>query len=148
MDGKMKRKIVVLSIILLGFVTVPAWLWQRHTGVTSWGKPDPGTVSTEQTRQTFRKWQDANGQWHLGDEVPEGVQATDIHVDTAANIIQSVPVPGREVVNESTADREQPGVLSGIPALLNPAEIPALIEQTQKAQQAHYQRQDEAGNAQ
>jgi hypothetical protein len=52
--------------------------------------------STADTRQTFYKWQDANGQWHFSDDVPENVQVHAVDVDTAANILEPVSVPKKE----------------------------------------------------
>jgi len=92
-------------------------------------------LSTEETRQTFFKWQDAKGQWHFGDEVPEGAVGVPVSVDTAANILQSVKVPVKEEQVASKRKAEAaPQTIPGLPMTVNPAEIPKLIEDAQNVQ--------------
>lgn len=44
----------------------------------------------------MQRWQDANGQWHYGDEVPEGIASETIYVDPDASRMDPIPVRRRE----------------------------------------------------
>lgn len=146
----MKRKILFLAVFLLVITTMPWLLMQRGGNWLPEITADRGTESTPSTRQTFYKWQDASGQWHFGEQAPEGVQAVAINVDTAANIIQSVkaPAPAAEpttavISKETLNDNAPPAPLPGLPFTVNPADIPQLLEQTKQLQQQMGQRQQQ-----
>ncbi|QQD22712.1 DUF4124 domain-containing protein [Oceanospirillaceae bacterium ASx5O] len=150
MERVMKRKILFLAVFLLIIATLPWLLMQRGGNGFLPLTPDRGTESTASTRQTFYKWQDASGQWHFGEQVPAGVQAVAINVDTAANIIQSVkaPAPAAEpatavISKETLNDNAPPAPLPGVPFTVNPTEIPQLLEKTKQLQQQMGQRQQQ-----
>merc|ERR1711879_192043 len=85
---------------------------------------EPGidsALSTEKTRQTYYKWQDANGVWQFGDNPPEGIRKVAVNVDTAANVLQSSspsPSSGSTTERKSTFKGEVPK--AGTNAILNP----------------------------
>jgi len=145
----MKRKILFLAVFLLIIATLPWLLMQRGGNWLPEITADRGTESTPSTRQTFYKWQDASGQWHFGEQVPAGVQAVAINVDTAANIIQSVKAPAETaesaavISTETVNDNAPPAPLPGVPFTVNPADIPQLLEQTKQLQQQMGQRQQQ-----
>ncbi len=143
----MKRKILFLAVFLLVITTLPWLLMQRGGNWLPEITADRGTESTPSTRQTFYKWQDASGQWHFGEQAPEGVQAVAINVDTAANIIQSVKAPAAPVaepaLTKTAVDTSVPAPLPGVPFTVNPADIPQLLEQTKQLQQQMGQRQQQ-----
>ena len=95
---------------------------------------EPELLSTEQTRQTYYKWQDSKGVWHFGDEVPEGVVAQAVGVDTAANVIQSVKVAAREETTEKKRQKEPEVNAPGLPMTVNPADIPKLLDDAKGVQ--------------
>lgn len=145
----MKRKILFLAVFLLVITTLPWLLTQRGGHWLPEITADRGTESTPTTRQTFYKWQDASGQWHFGEQAPEGVQAIVVNVDTAANIIQSVKAPAESaepaavISTEMINDNALPAPLPGVPFTVNPADIPQLLEQTKQLQQQMGQRQQQ-----
>lgn len=145
----MKRKILFLAVFLLVITTLPWLLTQRGGHWLPEITADRGTESTPTTRQTFYKWQDASGQWHFGEQAPEGVQAIVVNVDTAANIIQSVKAPAESaepaavISAEMINDNALPAPLPGVPFTVNPADIPQLLEQTKQLQQQMGQRQQQ-----
>lgn len=129
----MKAKIVLLVVILAVLLVIPFFL-KRPDGSPLMELPKPDTtISTEQTRQTFYKWQDAKGHWHFGDEVPDGVTAVPVSVDTAANIMQSVKAP-QPAATKTPKPAEPAAALPGLPMTVNPAEIPKLIEDAKNVQ--------------
>lgn len=148
----MKRKILYMAVFLLLMATLPWLLMQRGNWLPD-KMPNRGVTSTDSSRQTFYKWQDAAGQWHFGDQVPEGVTAFPVNVDTAANIIQSVKAPAASapvtpvVSTETTDNRDVPAALPGVPFTVNPADIPQLLEQAQQVQQQMGQRQQQLDRA-
>lgn len=141
-DYAMKRRILFTLIFFIFFSVFLYWMANRM-GVVSRPSFDPGTVSTETTRQTFYKWQDASGRWHMGDTVPDGVNAIAVDVDTAANILQGIKTPAAE---DKEAD---PGILApaqplpGFPMTVNPADVPKLIEQAKAVDGLMQQRQQQ-----
>lgn len=141
MDDKMKRKIVYLSVFLLVMAMLPVLLMKRTGSLWPESQPDPGVVSTEQTRQVFHKWQDKHGQWHFGEEVPEGVTAVAVEIDTAANVIQSVRAPSSAAVQEKKTRTEPAAAIPGLPMTVNPADIPKLMDDARDIEQLLNQRQ-------
>lgn len=66
-------------------------------------------TSFSPTSTTIFKWQDAQGQWHYGDDPPENnPSVSTLQVDTNTNIIQSLKI-----------ELEQPEILEGVPAQAN-----------------------------
>lgn len=57
--------------------------------------PDANTLTGGE--RVYYKWQDQYGQWHFGDEPPEGVKPIPVSVNVNANIIQSTPVEEPEI---------------------------------------------------
>lgn len=90
--------IMFMGVALVGMAATP-YLMQRGGFGGLMSEMEAVYVapeSTADTRQTFYKWQDANGQWHFSDDVPENVQVHAVDVDTAANILEPVSVPKKE----------------------------------------------------
>lgn len=145
----MKRKILFLLVFLLVVATIPMLLMKRNGQPWNSLLSNPSTESTIHTRQTFYKWQDAEGHWHFAAAAPDGVQAVAVPVDTAANIIQGIKVPPQAVTgNRSEGGGEDnsaaiPAPLPGVPFTVNPANIPQLLEQTRQLQQQLGQRQQQ-----
>lgn len=52
---------------------------------------------------TYYKWQDAEGNWHMSDQKPEGIQAQQLETNPNANIIQSVAVPQKKPKAEKSS---------------------------------------------
>ncbi len=138
----MKRKIVFFAVFLLVVATLPLILMKRGGAFWPAAEIDPGVISTEQTRKVFHKWQDSNGQWHFGEEVPEGVKAVAVEVDTAANIIQGVRAPSAPVADKKPV-AEPTGPIPGIPMTVNPADIPAMMENARQLEKQLNQRQQQ-----
>ena len=134
MKVKIALMAVTLAVVLAVAVIAPYFIKGPD------GKPlmsADKTLSYQGSRQTFYKWQDDKGMWHFSDEVPDGVQALPVEVDTAANIVQSVPVEKKaeedaEPAAEVAAD--QVSVPAGFPMTVDPAAIPQLIKDAQNVQ--------------
>ncbi len=88
--------ILFLLSILAVAIGTPYIMKKVNSGSSSGLAAYTPPASTAQTRQTFYKWQDANGQWHFGSEVPEGVTAKEVNIDTAANILAPVATKKEE----------------------------------------------------
>lgn len=88
----MKLTAIIFMMSVLGVAFATPYVMKRIQSGDSGVSLSPYTppVSSAQTRQTFYKWQDANGQWHFGNEAPEGVEAIPVNIDTAANILAPV----------------------------------------------------------
>lgn len=88
----MKLTAIIFMMSVLGVAFATPYVMKRiqsgDSGVSLSQYTPP--ASSTQTRQTFYKWQDANGQWHFGNEAPEGVEAIPVNIDTAANILAPV----------------------------------------------------------
>lgn len=134
MAHKMKRKFIWTTLFLSGFVLFLYFIANADKKTWNFKRYDPGTISTVSTQKTFYKWQDAQGNWHMSDQVPDGVQAQPVQVDTAANILQRVeirkpPEPEKNSVSAAIAP-----AAPGIPMTVNPADIPKLLEQAKGVQ--------------
>ncbi len=115
------KNLITIGILLGGALALPYFL----TGPD--GKPlmdmesaIDTTLSTDQTRQTYYKWQDANGVWHFGDTVPEGVKKVAVSVDTAANILSATKVPEKKKPEEQRPLKKAEAPAPGTNAILNP----------------------------
>ena len=84
------------------------------------------------TQQNVYKWQDEQGQWHLSDTAPKGIEFETVRVNSAANVIPSVKLPNESVEVESQSkpklSLDKPAF---VPATVNPMQIPELIHQAQ-----------------
>ena len=135
----MKFKIA-LMVLTLAVLCILPWFIKKQDGTPLMTLPQVDTqLSTEQTRQTFYKWQDASGNWHFGDEVPEGVTAVAVNIDTAANVVQGLRPPQPESTATQSAPVTTPGPqstspLPGLPMTVNPADIPKLIDDAKNIQ--------------
>jgi len=132
----MKSKIAVVVIILVAALAAPYFIkGPDGKPLLSLHNETDAQQSTEQTRQTFYKWQDDQGQWHFADEVPAGVNAVAVEVDTAANVLQSVTLPAEVAAEkpqpEAPAEVSAPSVL---PMTVDPAAIPKLIDDAKNIQ--------------
>ncbi|MDO6680758.1 MULTISPECIES: DUF4124 domain-containing protein [unclassified Oceanobacter] len=119
------RILIPLAIILVSVFMTPYFL-NRSDGkpLVSMGESVDSTLSTMTTRKTYYKWQDAEGIWHFGDEVPEGVAVIPVTVDTAANILQHFDIGTEPEIHSearaSTAADDVDRVQPGLEALFNP----------------------------
>ncbi|MCD8522269.1 MAG: DUF4124 domain-containing protein [Saccharospirillaceae bacterium] len=143
----MKSKIAFMLVILGLAVAAPYFIKGPD------GKPllssgtEPELLSTEQTRQTYYKWQDNKGVWHFGDEVPDGVVAQAVDIDTAANVIQSVKVPAPQESEEKKRQDEPDAKIPGLPMTINPADIPKLLDDAKGVQTLVDQRKKDIDQA-
>lgn len=134
MAHKMKRKFIWTTLFLSGFVLFLYFITNIDNKAWNFKRPDPGTISTTNTQQTFYKWQDAQGHWHMSDLVPDGVNAQPVQVDTAANILQRVEIPKPSSAEKNSPSAEIASAAPGIPMTVNPADIPKLLEQAKDVQ--------------
>ena len=127
----MKFGLIFMMISAVAIMAATPYLMDKMRGGSSGLSrymPPEDVLSSSSTRQTFYKWQDAAGNWHFGDEVPDGAHAVPVNVDTAANILAPVDAPKAAVAGESG------GVSS-----LNP-ELPAIpVVTPQRAEEAFRQ---------
>ncbi len=66
----------------------------------------PAPTSTSGSKQTFFKWQDADGVWHYGDRPPAGSnQVSTLQVNTNTNIIQSLKLEPEEEAQAASASQ-------------------------------------------
>lgn len=132
----MKTKIVMMVGLLLAAVAAPYFMKGPDGQPLMNLLPEVDSqLSTEETRQTFYKWQDEKGQWHFGDDVPQGAKTVAVDVDTAANVLQSVKVPVKEEVapKKRAAEPVAPAI-PGLPMTVDPTEIPKLIDDAKNVQ--------------
>lgn len=148
MKVKILLKILPL-LIVVAIVSLTPYFMQRMGGFGNSGDysaPEP-VISSEETRQTYYKWKDENGRWHMGDEVPEGAEVTAVEIDTAANIIQSIKTPAKAA--EEKEEVEQPSaVMPGIPMTVNPKDVGKLIDDAKNIQTLLDERNQRMENAQ
>ncbi len=133
----MKSKIAFM-LFILGLAVAAPYFINGPDGKSLMSLDDKQELlSTEDTRQTYYKWQDKNGVWHFGDEVLEGVTAQAVDIDTAANIIQSVRLPqmdGEDGSADKKQTQEPAAPLPGLPMTVNPADIPKLLDDAKGVQ--------------
>ena len=127
---------MMLAIVVGGAFAFPH-LMKSQMGETLEDMVDT-TVSTEQTRQTYYKWQDANGSWHFGEKPPAGVQVISVNIDTAANVLTPVKLPKKEEVEPQVAKQEPK--IAPENAFMNPAAAKQAMEDAQQIQQMLNQR--------
>lgn len=124
---------ITLGLLIGGAVVLPYFLKGPDGKSLMDMVPDiDTTLSTEQTRQTYYKWKDANGIWQFGDNPPEGVHKIAVNIDTAANILQATntPTPKPEQNAKPKAEVPQPGTN----AIFNPAAAKQALEDAQAIQ--------------
>ncbi|MAK91219.1 MAG: hypothetical protein CMI08_08785 [Oceanospirillaceae bacterium] len=131
MKYRLALKLLPLFVVLAIMVATP-YVMKGGFSMDSVPEIIPDVLSTTQTRQTYYKWQDASGQWHMGDEVPEGVNAVPVEIDTAANILKSVGLPEPAEQSKPEVAAEEPAPIPGVPMTVNPADIPKLLQDTDK----------------
>src|SRR5690554_505670 len=84
------------------------------------------------TQQNVYKWQDEQGQWHLSDTAPKGIEFETVRVNSASNVIPSVKLPNESAEGESQSKPKlSPDKPAFVPATVNPMQIPELIHQAQ-----------------
>ena len=140
MAHKMKRKFIWTTLFLSGFVLFLYFIANPNTKAWNFKRSDPGTISTASTQKTFYKWQDAQGNWHMSDHVPDGVKAQSVQVDTAANILQRVEIAKPSEPEKKSGVATIEPAAPGMPMTVNPADIPKLLEQAKGVQQLMDQR--------
>jgi hypothetical protein len=135
-DDQMKSKIAFM-LFILGLAVAAPYFIKGPDGKPLMSFDDKQELlSTEDTRQTYYKWQDKDGVWHFGDEVPEGITAQAVDIDTAANVIQSVKLPDKDSEADSgkKPQQEPAAPLPGLPMTVNPADIPKLLDDAKGVQ--------------
>lgn len=132
----MKLKIGMMLVILVVAMAAPYFIKGRDgKPLMAFGPEQPiDILSSEKTRQQYMKWQDENGLWHFGDDVPEGVVAQTVNVDTAANVIRSVKLPEKESEEKEKTDKGNiPGV--PLPMTVQPEQISQMMDDAANVQQ-------------
>lgn len=72
------------------------------------GKPKmPGLAKLPAKKTHYYKWQDAEGNWHMSDQAPDGIEAQRLVADPNANIIQSIAVPQDKTASKKNQDNAQ-----------------------------------------
>ncbi|WP_221793449.1 DUF4124 domain-containing protein [Oceanobacter mangrovi] len=123
---------ILLVVIVVAAFGFPYLMQGRGAGPISAIQPaEDSGLSTEKTRQTYYKWQDANGSWHFGDEPPQGVALVPVSVDTAANVLRPIEVAKKEP--EKTEIKSEP-VSPTTNAILNPEAAAKALENAEKVQ--------------
>lgn len=137
----MRIQFIIFIIGLLGLAMATPYIMQQTgvvpsmegtaaSGVLSSFSPD--VLSTNDTRQTFYKWQDANGAWHFGDTPPQGVNAFEVSVDTAANVLRPVAAP-ETPANDAQANDGASSIIP-LPMTVNPTQIGKLMDDAKNVQ--------------
>ena len=84
------------------------------------------------TQQNVYKWQDEQGQWHLSDTAPKGIEFETVQVNSATNVIPSVQLPNKDLGGASQIkSKPSPDNPTFTPATVNPMQVPELIHQAQ-----------------
>ena len=104
------------------------------------------TLSTEETRQTFYKWQDANGVWQFGDNPPQGVQTFPVNIDTAANVLKPVDKPSVKQASSGKTQISSDAPKPGSNAVLNPELAQQAIDDAKAIQGILEQRSEMMNN--
>ncbi len=92
-----------------------------------------GTSLTNTT--TIHKWQDANGQWHFGNEVPDEVgHSQEIVIYTDQNIVQHYKTEAKQAEKSSASPEQSAEQALGMSPTL-PSQMLLKLQQ-QSAQQA------------
>ncbi|ASP37798.1 hypothetical protein CHH28_03520 [Bacterioplanes sanyensis] len=129
-------------LLLLGGALMGPYLMSRYLNMGSAPEMRPDVLSTESTRQTYFKWQDANGQWHFGDEPPEGVQVHSVNVDTAANILQPVAVAKKQPEADKKPD-DAPQKTLPLPMTVDPDGVKDMMEKAENVQNLMNERNEQ-----
>ncbi|MEO1575091.1 MAG: DUF4124 domain-containing protein [Pseudomonadota bacterium] len=103
--------------------------WRRLRGDVGQALGDENAGKVEMYR-----WQDASGQWHYGDEVPEGITSETIYVDPDASRMDPIEIRPRE--------RETAGpALDG--SVVNPLRAREILDEVTNARDQANERQQE-----
>lgn len=141
----MKFKWIFMMLVVLGIAFATPAVMTGNYGpfnsiVEGAGYEPP--QSSNSTRQTVLKWQDAQGNWHFGDEAPEGINVQTVTVDTAANIL--APVKGPESKAPASPDMPDLGILpiatpaKAMEAFDQAKQVKAMMEQRNEALERRY----------
>jgi len=137
----MRIQFIIFIIGLLGLAMATPYIMQQTGVVPSVGSSSTGDIlpsfspdilSTNDTRQTFYKWQDAKGTWHFGDTPPKGTTAREVSVDTAANVLRPVAAP--EAPASDTKASAGASSIVPLPMTVNPTQLSTLIDDAKKVQ--------------
>ncbi len=127
---------IVLAIVVGGAFAFP-YVMKSQMGEQMEAMIDT-TLSTEQTRQTYYKWQDANGSWHFGEKPPAGANAIAVSIDTAANILAPVKAPEPKATLAKAEPKEDK--IAPQDAFMNPAAAKQAMEDAKQLQEMLNQR--------
>ena len=142
----MRIQFIIFIIGFLGLALATPYIMQQ-TGVVPGVVPGKGSaaatgdllssftpdiLSTNDTRQTFYKWQDSKGTWHFGDTLPKGVAAIEVSVDTAANVLRPVAAPEAPASDTKTSDGASSIV--PLPMTVSPTQLSTLIDDAKNVQ--------------
>lgn len=134
-------RIALITMFIAGIVVSSLYTEQIKKVITFSGQTLNSTPSSVGSQQSFYKWQDAQGQWHLSDNAPEGVKATQVHINTAANVIPSIHVADKK--NETTTKKpeSEPNSVPSVPMTVNPTQVHKLIDQAKDVEKLMQERQ-------
>lgn len=141
----MKFTMIIFLVSVLGVALATPYIMKRVNSGGDWSVSTVYTppASTAETRQTFYKWQDASGQWHFGNDKPEGVDVVEVNIDTAANIIAPVGTPKsdkpeQELITPEVKVPDSPVVMPG-----QALELIDQAKQVKAMMESRYQYQEE-----
>lgn len=143
----MKFKWIFMMLVVLGIAfafAIPAVMTGNYGPLNSIveGVGYEPPQSSRSTRQSVLKWQDAQGNWHFGDEAPEGINVQTVTVDTAANIL--APVKGLASKAPASPDMPDLGILpiatpaKAMEAFDQAKQVKAMMEQRNEALERRY----------
>lgn len=141
MKTKTKFRLGFMVVVLVAAMMSP-YLMSRYLGLTDGDNRVQDVISTEDTRQTYYKWQDDNGQWHFGDEPPEGVTLHSVSVDTAANILQPVASAKKPKASEEKKDPVPEKTLP-LPMTVDPETVKDMMEKAENVQNLMNERNEQ-----
>lgn len=95
----------IVSVVILGVAIGLPFFMNNKDGKPMLSLPTADDLTPEMPdassltggERVYYKWKDKFGQWHFGDEPPEGVAVVPVSVNVNANIIQSTPVEQPEI---------------------------------------------------
>jgi hypothetical protein len=132
----MKFKIGLMVLVLIAAMAAPYFMKGKNgEPLMSFGiDENMDILSTEQTRQQYAKWQDENGVWHFGDDIPEGVHTEVVNVDTAANVIRSVKLAKKEAANDSKKPGQPSAPSLPLPMTVDPGKVSEIMDDATNVQ--------------
>lgn len=87
---------------------------------------------------TMYKWKNSKGEWQFGDTVPEGTNASEMHVKTQINSMKTIELPSgyKNQPESNSNDRFDPLDSNSTPFSTAPIEkIPEMLDQIESYQQ-------------